>query len=402
MEHIAIVGAGQAGATAAETLRRGGFAGRLTLWGEEPEPPYQRPPLSKGYLLGEVARERLHLRPVPFWEEQGVELRLGTRVTAIDPAARTLAHAGGTEAWDALVLATGSVPRRLPAALGGDLGGVHAVRTLADIDAMEPDFAPGAHLLVVGGGYIGLEAAAVARRRGMRVTLLEAAQRLLARVSSPETAAWFAARHRAEGVDIREDARLERLTGEGRVDGAVLSDGARLDVDAVVCGIGIAPDVALADAAGLAIDDGIAVDDRGRTSAPGIWAAGDCCSFPWRGRRIRLESVPHAIHQAEVVARNVLGGDEAYVATPWFWSDQYDVKLQIAGLAHGADRVVVRTGSDIAGGRSHWYFAGPTLLAVDAMNDPRAYMVGKRLIEAGRSPDPAAVADPGVPMKSLL
>ncbi len=402
MDHIAIIGAGQAGATCAETLRKQGFGGRITLWGEEPEIPYQRPPLSKGYLLGDLSRDRLHLRPASFYDDQRIELHTGTRIDAIDAEARTVTHAGGTEPYDALVLATGSTPRRLPAAMGGDLSGVFAVRTLADIDAMEPHIREGGHLLVVGGGYIGLEAAAVARKRGMRVTLLEAAERLLSRVSCWDTALWFAARHRDMGVDIREEAKLDRLTGTTHVDGAILSDGTRLDVDAVVCGIGVAPNVGLAEQAGLAIEDGIEVDAMGRTSAPGIWAAGDCCSFPFGDRRIRLESVPHAIEQAEAVARNILGAQTPYAAKPWFWSDQYDVKLQIAGLNAGFDNVVVRDDPSDHGGRSHWYFRGDTLLAVDAMNDARAYMVGKRLIEAGRSPARDAVADAEIPVKSLL
>lgn len=398
MDHIAVIGAGQAGATLVETLRKEGFDGRLSLWGEEAELPYQRPPLSKAYLLGEMSRDRLHLRPQAFYDDQRVELHLGTRVEAIDADTRTLTHAGGAEAWDALVLATGSTPNRLPAAIGGTLGNVFCVRALADIDAMEPSFAPGAHLLVVGGGYIGLEAAAVARKRGMRVTLLEAAERLLARVSCEDTAGWFAARHKAEGVDIRLGTQLDHLTGDGTVTGAVLSDGTELQVDAVVAGIGVSPNTGLAKAAGLTLDNGIAVDAMGRSSAAGIWAAGDCCSFPYRGSRLRLESVPNAIEQAQAVARNILGADEPYTAKPWFWSDQYDVKLQIAGLNTGFDTVVVRN----ADTRSHWYFRGDTLLAVDAMNDPRAYMVGKRLIEAGRSPDKAAVADPATPIKALM
>ena len=399
MDHIAIIGAGQAGASAAETLRKQGYSGRLTLWGDEPHIPYQRPPLSKAYLLGEMARERLHLRPRAFWEEHDVELRLDTSVTALDPAAMTLTHDGGTEGFDAAILATGSTARRLPDAMGGSLPGVFGVRTLSDIDAMEPVFREGAHLLVVGGGYIGLEAAAVARKRGMRVTLLEAAERILARVACAETAAWFRDRHRAEGVEIRETAKLLRLLGDTHVTGAELDGGEVLEIDAVVCGIGIAPNTALAAAAGLALDDGIAVDASGQTSAPGIWAAGDCCSFPWKDGRLRLESVPHAIHQAETVARNVLGGTEDYVAKPWFWSDQYDVKLQIAGLNRGHDRVVTRDAPD---GLSHWYYTGDRLVAVDAISDARAYMVGKRLIEAGSSPDPARVADAALPVKELL
>ena len=399
MDHIAVVGAGQAGATLCETLRRRGHAGRLTLWGDEPHPPYQRPPLSKGYLLGEMTRERLFLRPADFWDDLGVELHLGQRIDAIDPVARTLTHAGGTEGWDALALTTGAAPRRLPAAIGGDLAGVHTVRSLADIDALAPDLHADGRLLVVGGGYIGLEAAAVARKRGAGVVLVEAAQRLLSRVACAETAAWFAALHRDRGVDLRLGATLQRLEGDGRVERAVLGDGTVLDVDAVVVGIGVTPETGLAQAAGLTIDDGIAVDALGRSSADGIWAAGDCCSFPWGDGRLRLESVGNAIDMAEAVGANVMGAATPYAPKPWFWSDQYDVKLQIAGLGNGHDRVVVRRDG---AGLSHWYYAGDRLLAVDAMNDPRAYMVGKRLIEAGRSADPAQVADPAVPPKALM
>ncbi|GIT92573.1 pyridine nucleotide-disulfide oxidoreductase [Jannaschia pagri] len=402
MDHIAVVGAGQAGASTVETLRKEGFEGRITLWGAEAEVPYQRPPLSKAYLLGEMERERLFLRPPSFYDDQKIDLRLGVEITGIDGAARTLTHAGGSEAWDALVLTTGSTARRLPGAIGGDLDGVFSVRALADIDQMEPAFAPGAHLLVVGGGYIGLEAAAVARKRGMRVTLLEAAPRILARVASAETAAWIAAKHRAEGVEIIEGAALERLLGTDRVTGAQLADGTEIAVDAVVVGIGVTPNTALAEAAGASLDNGIAVDTHGQTDVPGIWAAGDCCSFPQGDVRLRLESVPHAIDQAQAVARNILGANVAYTAKPWFWSDQYDVKLQIAGLNAGFETVVVRDGSDTGEGLSHWYYAGDQLLSVDALNAPRAYMVGKRLIEAGRSPDPAAVADAATPIKALM
>ncbi|CUH38807.1 Rhodocoxin reductase [Jannaschia seosinensis] len=398
MDHIAVIGAGQAGATLVETLRKRGYEGRLSLWGAEPDLPYQRPPLSKGYLLDEMGRERLHLRPRSFYEERAVELHLGAPVAALDPAARTLTGPAGETAFDAAILATGSRANVLPARCTGGLTGHHVIRTLADIDALRPEVLPGRRMLVVGGGYIGLEAAAVARRIGLEVTLVELNMRLLSRVACAATADWFRALHRDHGVDIREGVGLDTLIGDGRIEGARLTDGTELAVDVVVAGIGARPDTALAGAAGLTIEDGVAVDEYGRTSAAGIWAAGDCCSFPWRGRRIRLESVPHAIHQAEVVAANVLGAEMPYEAKPWFWSDQYDVKLQIAGLNEGFDEVVTRDGE----GRSHWYFAGDTLLAVDAMNDPRAYMVGKRLIEAGRSPDRAAVADGSVPIKSLL
>jgi 3-phenylpropionate/trans-cinnamate dioxygenase ferredoxin reductase subunit len=314
--------------------------------------------------------------------------------------ARTVTAGGETIGYDQLALCTGSVPRRLPAAIGGDLEGVHVVRTLAYVDGMAPDLKPGCRVLVVGGGYIGLEAAAVCSGLGLKVTLIEAADRILQRVAAPVTSDWFRALHLSHGVEIREGTGLVRLLGTDRVTGAVLSDGVEMAVDAVIAGIGITPATALAEAAGLTIENGIRVDEMGRTSDPAIWAAGDCASLPYRGGRIRLESVQNAIDQAEAVAANMLGAGEAYVPQPWFWSDQYDVKLQIGGLNMGYDHVVVRDGAE--GAVSHWYYKGETLLAVDAMNDPRAYMVGKRLIEMGKSPAPAAVMDPSTDLKALL
>lgn len=399
MQHIAVVGAGQAGASLTAKLRTLGFEGRITLLGEEPAPPYQRPPLSKAYLLGEMEKERLYLRPESFYAEHGIELRLGEPVTRIDPAGHSLEVGSETLAWDALALTVGSVPRRLPAAIGGDLQGVYAVRTLADVDAMAPEFRAGARVLIVGGGYIGLEAAAVAAKRGLQVTLVEMAPRILQRVACAETSDYVRALHRSHGVTIRENTGLTRLTGGPRVTGAVLSDGTELELDFAIVGVGIAPNTALAEAAGLALDNGIAVDGLGRTSAADVWAAGDCACFPFRGTRLRLESVQNAIDQAEAVAANILGANEPYAPVPWFWSDQYDLALQIAGLNQGYDRVVVR---DAGAARSHWYYRGETFLAVDAMNDARAYMVGKRLLEAGKSPAPDAVTDPGTDLKQLL
>ena len=400
MSGIVIVGGGQAGASLAFKLRALGHDGPVTLVGEEPEPPYQRPPLSKAYLLGEMARERLYLRPETAYAEKDITLRTGARVSAIDTGARTVSLGGETLGYDHLALTTGSRPRRLPAAIGGDLGGVYTVRTLADIDTMASEFREGARLLIVGGGYIGLEAAAVAAKRGLDVTLVEAADRILQRVAAPQTSDWFRALHRAHGVDIREGVGLARLTGEGRVSGAELSNGEALAVDFVIVGVGIAPETALAEAAGIVCDNGISVDAYGRTSAPGVWAAGDCAAFEYRNLgRIRLESVQNAIDQSETVAANIAGQEQPYDPSPWFWSDQYDVKLQIAGLSAGYDRLVVREGG---GARSHWYYEGDTLRALDAMNDSRAYMVGKRLIEAGKSPDPAVIADASADLKPLL
>ncbi|WP_323022923.1 FAD/NAD(P)-binding oxidoreductase [Pararhodobacter sp.] len=399
MAGIVVIGAGQAGSSLVAKLRGLGYAGEITLIGDEPVPPYQRPPLSKKYLLGEMDIERLFLRTEAFYAEQNITLKLGAPVTAIDRAAKTVTVGGEVIGYEQLALTTGSDPRMLPAAIGGTLGGVYGVRRLSDIDAMAHEFAPGKRLLVVGGGYIGLEAAAVAALKGLKVTLIEAAPRILGRVAAPETADFMRALHQSHGVEIREGLGLTRLTGDGHVTGADLADGSHIPVDFAIVGIGITPGQDLAEAAGLVIENGIRTDEQGRTSDPSIWAAGDCASFVYRGARIRLESVQNAIDQAEAVAANMLGAGKTYVPMPWFWSDQYDLKLQIAGLNTGYDRVVVR---EAGAARSHWYYRGETFLAVDAMNDPRGYMVGKRLLDAGKSPDPAAVADPATELKTLL
>nr|WP_309503050.1 FAD-dependent oxidoreductase [uncultured Roseovarius sp.] len=401
MSNVVVIGAGQAGSSLVAKLRNSGFEGQITLIGQEAAPPYQRPPLSKKYLLGEMALERLYLRPESFYSENGIDLRLNAQVTAIDREGREV-HVGEDRLpYDHLVMTTGSTPRRLPAAIGGDLDGVFVVRDLKDVDAMAPRFAPGRHVLIVGGGYIGLEAAAVAASKGLKVTLVEMADRILQRVAAPETSDYFRALHKSHGVDIREGLGLETLLGDGSVTGARLSDGSELAVDFVIVGVGITPATGLAEMSGLIIENGIKVNELGQTSDPAIWAAGDCASFPYNGGRARLESVPNAIDMAECVAENIMGAGKTYVPQPWFWSDQYDVKLQIAGLNAGYDRIVTRPG-DAEGGASFWYYKGAQLLAVDAMNEPRAYMVGKRLIDAGKSPDPDAVADPATELKTLL
>ncbi|GAA6176308.1 NAD(P)/FAD-dependent oxidoreductase [Sulfitobacter pacificus] len=400
MAHIIVIGAGQAGSSCVAKLRNGGFDGDVTLIGAEPVPPYQRPPLSKAYLMGEMTLERLFLRPESFYDELNIDLRLNAWVDGIDAQAQKVSIGGDVLAYDDLVLTTGSEPNRLPAAIGGALDGVHVVRDLADVDGMAPRFAKGAKVLIVGGGYIGLEAASVAAKLGLQVALVEMSERILQRVAAPETSDFFRALHKGHGVDIREGVGLETLLGEGAVSGARLSDGTELEVDFVIVGVGIRPATGLAEAAGVALENGIKVDAQGRTSVSGIWAAGDCSSFPYRGGRIRLESVPNAIEQAELVAENIMGAGKDYVAKPWFWSDQYDVKLQIAGLNTGYDRVVTRrTDADSV---AFWYYRGDELLAVDAMNDPRGFMVGKRLIESGKSPAAELIADPATELKALL
>ena len=274
------------------------------------------------------------------------------------------------------------------------------VRDLADADAMAPAFTAGKRLLVIGGGYIGLEAAAVAAKLGLQVTLVEMAERILQRVAAPETSDYFRELHKSHGVDIREGVGLVRLTGDGHVSGAELTDGTQLDIDFAVVGVGIVPATGLAEGTGIAVENGIVTDDHGRTSDPHIWAAGDCATCNFKGQTIRLESVGNAIDQAEAVAVNIAGGDTPYVPKPWFWSDQYDCKLQIAGLNAGYTDVYIRKGD--GGAVSHWYYNGDQLIAVDAMNDARNYMIGKRLIEAGKSPDPAVLTDPDTDMKALL
>ncbi|MCV6595483.1 MAG: FAD-dependent oxidoreductase [Mangrovicoccus sp.] len=402
MENIIVIGAGQAGAALCAKLRDLGYEGGLSLIGDEPEPPYQRPPLSKAYLLGEMEKERLYLRPAEFYGAQNIELITGQSAAQIDRGRKTVRLGDKELPYDALALTTGAQARGLPAALGGDLDGVFTLRSLADMDALAPKIRAGAKALIIGGGYIGLEAAAVAAKQGVQVTLIEREARILSRVAAPQTAEYFRALHRAHGVQICEGIGLTRLiAADGEVRGAELSDGREIAADFVIVGIGVIPGEALAQAAGLACDHGIKVDGQGRTSDPSIWAAGDCTVFAFGGAPTRLESVQNAIDQAEAVAANMLGAEIDYAPKPWFWSDQYDVKLQIAGLNRGYDQLVVRPGAR-EGSRSHWYFGKGQLLAVDAMNDPRAYMIGKRLIEAGRSPASAQIADPETDLKVLM
>ncbi len=402
MKHFVVVGAGQAGASVVAKLRSEGFDGKISLIGAESVAPYQRPPLSKAYLLGEIGVDRLLLRSEDWYQENNIELRLNTRVVEINPAARTLTLSGEeTIAYDALALCTGSHPRTLPAKIGGELDGVYTVRDLLDVDTMAPEFVEGRKLLVIGGGYIGLEAAAVAAKKGLDVTLVEMAPRILQRVACEETSTYFRDLHTAHGVKIVEGVGLDHLIGEERISGAKLTDGTTLEVDFAIVGVGIMPATILAEAAGVVCNNGIDTDHQGRTSDPHIWAAGDCANLTFKGQKLRIESVGNAIDQAEIVAQNMMGNGVDYTPAPWFWSDQYDTKLQIAGLNIGYDKVYVKTTDDPTV-RVHWYFKGDELIAVDAMNSAKDYMVGKRLIEAGKSPAPEVLCDPETNMKALL
>ena len=400
---VVLVGGGHAAAAFVNSVRRAGYEGPLTLISDEPVLPYHRPPLSKKYLSDALPVEQILIRAAAWYDEQKVTLRLDTRVTRIHRDARRIELADGSQVdYAQLVLLTGARPRRLPADIGGDLQGVLLMRCLADADAMAPQLVAGRRLLVVGGGYIGLEAAAVAASKGLQVTLIEAAPRILQRVAAPATADYFRALHRSHGVDLREGVALRRLLADGaRVCGAELQDGQRIEADGVLVGIGVHPNVELAEACGLAVDNGIVVDEFCRTADPHILAAGDCCSFPFRGRRIRLESVQNANDQAAVAAHVVAGKAMPYAALPWFWSDQYDTKLQIAGLNQGYDDAIPRAGKSERS-LSVWYYQGDTLLAVDAINDAAAFVTAKKLLERGASVPKAAVRDPAAEFKTWL
>ena len=389
---VVIVGAGQAGLQAAVEIRARGHEGAVILVGEEDALPYHRPPLSKAYLTGEKSAEALLMRGEAFFAEQGITLELGRRAESIDRVGRTLTLDDGRAlSYGALVLAAGASARRL-AVPGADLDGVLTLRSRADADLLRLRLERAERLVVVGGGFIGLEAAASARKLGREVTLIEALPRLMARAVGEGMSAFFAEAHRAHGVDLRLGAGLASIDGSaGRVAGVTLATGEQISCDLVLVGIGVAPNVALAESAGLVTRNGVVVDAHQRTSDPAIYALGDCAAFPnpVDGAMIRLESVQNAVDQAKIVADAILGGSASYAATPWFWSDQYDFKLQMVGLSAGHDQVVER-GSRTEGRFSAFYFRAGSLIAIDSVNRPADHMRGRKLL-AG--PDPVGEAD---------
>lgn len=399
---IVIIGAGQAAASFVSRHTALGSTQPLLLIGEESHPPYQRPPLSKKYLLGELERDRLFIRPLDWYAEQGVETRFNTRVTEIRPAAKQIAVAAGDMIdYDRLIICTGSSARSLPADIGGGLDAVFTLRSIADIDRLSPEFRAGRRLLIVGGGYIGLEAAAAGRQLGLEVTVIEMAERIMQRVAARETSNYFRQLHSSHGVEIMEGVEMIRLVESGgRACGAELASGEIIDADLVLIGIGGSPNIELAQAANLECDTGIRVDGACRSSDPNIFAAGDCTSFERNGRQIRLESVQNAVDQGDLVARVIAGEDVSYTALPWFWSDQYDCKLQIAGLNIGYDQCVVRPG-DKDQTQSIWYYSGERLLAVDAINDPKAYAFGRKMIKSGKNPSKESVASPDSDLRAI-
>lgn len=393
---VAIVGAGHGGAQAAVALRQGGFAGGVGLISADPNLPYERPPLSKDYLAGEKAFERLLFRPAAFWSERSIDLLLGERVVSVDPAARRLVTAGGRKiGYGKLIWAAGGTTRRLSCA-GQDLAGVHSLRSRADADALLAELPNVRRVAVVGGGYIGLEAAAVLVKAGKSVTVLEAQDRVLARVAAEPLSRFLEERHRQHGVAVRLGVQVDAIVGEQRVSGVRLRDGTIIPCEMVLVGIGIEPEIAVIAAAGATADNGLLVDDRCRTSLSDIYAIGDCALHPNRFSNVgpvRLESVQNASDQATVVAKSILGQDAVYQAMPWFWSNQYDLKLQTVGLAAGHDEVVVR-GDPATGSFALIYLLDGRVIALDCVNSTRDFVQGRKLIDAGTRPDKRALASP--------
>jgi 3-phenylpropionate/trans-cinnamate dioxygenase ferredoxin reductase subunit len=408
MKHfdVIIIGAGHAGGQCAISLRQNGFEGSIAMIGDEPDPPYERPPLSKDYLSGDKSFERLHLRPPHFWPERQIELLLGQAVDTVSSDEHVIVlNDGARLGYGALVWAAGGEPRRLSCE-GHDLAGLHYIRRRADVDRLKEELTSTERVVVIGGGYIGLEAAAVMTKFGKRVTVVELQDRVLARVAGEPLSRFFEQEHRAHGVDIRLGVAVERIEGrDGRVSGVRLATGETLPADIAIVGVGIIPNIAPLIAAGAQNGNGVLVDDECRTSLPDIFAIGDCAAhanaFAPTPAPIRLESVQNANDQAEVVGRILSGKPATYHATPWFWSNQYDIRLQTIGLLIGYDEIVVR--GAIADKRfALVYLRQGKVIALDCVNSAKDFVQGRALVEKGSAPSPAALADPDVPLKSLL
>ncbi|WP_062260034.1 NAD(P)/FAD-dependent oxidoreductase [Endozoicomonas arenosclerae] len=403
-EVCVIIGASHAAAQLSASLRTEGWEGEILVIGDEAYLPYHRPPLSKTFLSGEKSIEDIQIRPAAFYEKQNIQFRLNTRVESIDRNKKSLTLEGGEIiSYSKLALCTGSKPRVLPLE-GSQLPGVHYLRNAADIEAIQKDIAPGKKAVIVGGGYIGLETAAALRKLGLEVTVLEMMDRVLQRVTAPEISAFYHRVHTEEGVDIKTGTAIRAIEGNGKAERVVLSDQSQLDADVVIIGAGIVPNTELAEKAGLKVDNGILVDEQARTEDPDIVAAGDCTNFPnpLLGQRMRLESVPNAMEQSRSAAASICGKEKVYAAQPWFWSDQYDMKLQIAGLSQDYDQVVIR--GDYEQGRSFvaWYLKDGKVLAADCVNRGKEFMTAKKLIQSGVEVDASKLADDTVDPKELL
>jgi len=401
-ERVVIAGAGHAAGQIVASLRQNKFAGQIVLVGDEPHLPYQRPPLSKKFLAGELAAERLYVKPASFYEDAKVELHLDTKISAIDRKAKCLNIEDGEDiAYDKLVLALGSRVRQL-AVDGSDLRHVHYLRSIADVDGIRENLEPGRRLVVIGAGYIGLEVAAVAQQAGLDVTVIEMADRVMSRVVSAETSDFYQIEHTSQGVKFRLSAGVTALNGKKRVKSVTTSDGEDVPADFVVIGVGILPNTELATDAGLDVENGIVVDDHCQTSDPDIYAVGDCTVHPNSiyGQQLRLESVHNALEQAKTASANLCGKDVSYTQVPWFWSDQYDLKLQIAGLSEGYDEVVIR-GNPAERSFSCLYLRDSRLIAIDAINAPRDFVQSKQLIANQAVISPEKLADPEMALKDL-
>ncbi len=398
-----VIGAGQAAGRAVEAMRGEGFEGRIVLVGTEDHLPYERPPLSKQLLTGEYEPERTYLRDRAFYDEHGIELRLGTSALGIDREARTIDLSDGEAlSYDKLLLTTGARVRRLSSP-GSDLPGIYYLRDISDSLAIRTHFAEGASLVIVGGGYVGLEAAAAAASRGCHVTVLEMAPLIMNRVVAPDVSRFYEAVHRDQGVDIRTGAAVEGFAGGDRVEAVLCGDGVSIPADFVVVGVGIEAEATLAEAAGLPVDNGIVVDEYGRTEDPAIFAAGDVANHPnsLLGRRVRLESWQNAQNQAINTARTMCGRLEPYAEIPWFWSNQYDLNLQLVGLPETWDQLVVR-GNMVDHKFSVFYLADGKVVAANGVNTPRDVRLARMFMEQNICPNPAALGDPDTPLKSLL
>jgi 3-phenylpropionate/trans-cinnamate dioxygenase ferredoxin reductase subunit len=399
---VIIVGAGHAAGQTAASLRQKGFDGRIIMIGDEDYVPYQRPPLSKAFLAGDMTKERLYFKPEKFWPEHDVEMRLGESAASIDREAKSVSLANGEILnYDCLVLATGGRVRELHIP-GHELKGVHYLRSIADVDAIRPAFKEGTRLVIVGGGYIGLEVAAVACKHGLDVTVLETESRVMNRVVATEISLFFQQIHTEEGVKLELGRRVQKICGNGKVESIACADGFTVTADICIIGIGIIPNTEIADAAGLKCSDGIVVDEYCQTSDPDIYAVGDCTKHPnaLLGRHLRLESVHNAIEQGKTAAASICGQPAAYAQVPWFWSDQYDVKLQIAGLTEGYEQFVMR-GDPASRSFAAFYLLDGKVLAVDAINSPREFMLGKKLVAAGAHFAPDELADMNRDFKEL-
>ncbi len=398
-----IVGAGQAGSELATSLRQHGYADSVVLIGDEDYVPYRRPPLSKTYLSGEVTLESLFLKPRALYEKHAIECRFGIGVESIDRAARSLRlYDGSVLRYDKLALTTGGRPRRLSVP-GAERSNVHYIRTVAGIDRLRQQFGEGKRLVIIGGGYIGLEAASVGIKKGLHVTVVEALPRVLARVTAPQISAFYERVHRGHGVDLRTGVGVHALEGSGDTCTVVLADGTRLAADLVVIGVGLIPNTELAEAAGIEVSNGIVVDRYSVTSDPDIVAAGDCTNHDnvFLGRRLRLESVPNALEQARVAAASILGRPRVYDAVPWFWSDQYDLKLQMVGLSQGYDNLIVRGDMD-ANSFTAFYLKDGVVISADSVNRPQDFMLAKRLVAERAAVPSERLRDDAVPLKSML